>query len=147
MHKDDPDFDVGYNEMSLKSAEEKARLQGTKRSEALAEEDRTPVKGRMIDEETELAQTGDLWNTVYPGCIYTYQYIHDAAVQQNPSWGCQSFITWDENWLEQSAYVDYYNYYVVSGYCSEAYLRSWWNANIISWREELRDYLECVQEQ
>lgn len=70
-----------------------------------------------------LAKTGELWNTEYPGCIYTYQYIHDMAVEENPSWGCNAFMNWDDHWLEQVAYRAYYDYYVAPGWISDAYLR------------------------
>lgn len=93
-----------------------------------------------------LAKTGELWNTEYPGCIYTYQYIHDMAVEENPSWGCNAFMNWDDHWLEQVAYRAYYDYYVAPGWISDAYLREWWNDNIISWRNYLRDHLWCTDD-
>lgn len=83
-----------------------------------------------------------MWNTTFPADLATYQYIHDQK-----DWGCQSFYAWDDQWVEQVAYKSYYNYYVASGYCSDAYLRSWWNANVIEWRTTLKAHLSCVEEQ
>lgn len=88
-----------------------------------------------------LALDDTLWNTIWPSTTSTYQYIHDQG-----SWGCQSFYVWDDQWLEQVAYKAYYDYYVATGYCSEEYLRAWWNANIIEYRETLRAHLDCVIE-
>jgi hypothetical protein len=127
--------------------DEIAPFKGTHGLEAAPENERSPVENMPFDEETQLlARAEDTWNCVYPGDLYTYQYVHDAAVNANPSWGCNAFFTWDEHWLEQVGYRAYYEYYVVPGYCSDEYLRSWWNANIISWREYLADYIQCTDD-
>lgn len=116
---------------------------------ALAKDKQSPIGGRDFSEEAEaqmLASTEDTWNCIYPGCITTYQYVYDQAVLANPTWGCNKFDNWDLHWLEQKGYTAYYDYYVATGYCSDAYLREWWNANIVSWRNYLRDYLECTDD-
>lgn len=142
---DDPSYHADGTEFDDWTSEEKESLQGTQALQALPENDRTPVQGKFVEESSLLAKD-DLWNTVYPGCTYTYQWIYDNAVQTNTEWGCNAFLNWDEHWLEQVGYRAYYDYYVVPGYCSDDYLRSWWNQNIVSWRDYLRDYLQCADD-
>jgi len=61
--------------------EETDAMKGTHELEAAPENERYPDPSHPIDEDnvTMLAKTGDTWNTVYPGCNSTYQYIYDAA--------------------------------------------------------------------
>ena len=145
--QEDPQYEANGNVFDDMTEDEVAPYKGTRGLEAAPENERSPVENMPFDEETQLlARAEDTWNCVYPGDVYTYQYVHDSAVNANPSWGCNAFFTWDEHWLEQVGYRAYYDYYVTPGYCSDEYLRSWWNANIISWREYLADYIQCTDD-
>ena len=95
--KEDPSYQADGTKFDDMTAGEREDYKGTRELTALPKEKRTSVGGRTMDDDAieALAQTGDMVNYVYPGCTYTYQWIHDNAVSQNPSWGCQSFLTWD----------------------------------------------------